>query len=276
MGKHLFARAAAVLVAAAVPAGVLVGVAAPAQAASLGTVTLSQTSGTVTDTPMFTSGTTSAACPTGYGANAALRIGRPGGPYSNLVAPGGAGDYDAAPVTLSPNRSFSTAVGGPPADGEWLVIVECYSATLGRHTDEFQTSITVSGGDWAVTPAPPADLGTVTLSQTSGTVADTPVFASGTTSAACPSGYGANVALRIGRPQGPFANLRAALGAGGYDTAPVTIEPNRSFTAALGGTAPGDGEWWVVVECYSDTLGQHPERFVTPITVTGGDWAVAG
>lgn len=124
-------------------------------------------------------------------------------------------------------------------------------------------------------PAQAAPLGTVNLSQSIGSVSDSPIFASGTTSAACPSGYGANAALRVGRPEGPFSNLRAALGDGGYDTAPVTIEPNRSFATALGGVAPGDGEWWVVVECFSVTQGQHPERFVTPITVTGATWALS-
>lgn len=273
MSKHLLARAGAVLAAAAVSAGVLVGVAAPAQAASLGAITLSQAGG-VDDTPMFASATTSAPCPTGFGTNAALRIGRPGGPYSNLRAPLGAGGYDTAPVTIAPNRSFSLAIGGAPAAGEWLVIVECYSATEGRHPDEFQTSITVTGSTWELTPAPVVDLGTVNLSQSSGGVDDTPVFASGTTSAPCPTGFGANVALRIGRPTGPFSNLRAPLGAGGYDTAPASIAPNRSFSTAIAGT-PGDGEWWVVVECFSATQGQHPDRFVTSITVTGSTWVVA-
>jgi hypothetical protein len=151
MSKHLLARVGAVLAAAALSAGALVGVAAPAQAASLGAITLSETSGSVDASPMFASGTTSAACPTGFGANVALRIGRAGGPFNNLRAPLGAGGYDTAPVTISPNRSFSTAVGGAPADGEWLVVVECFSTTEGQHPERFVTSITVSGSSWALT-----------------------------------------------------------------------------------------------------------------------------
>ncbi|MGN9911054.1 hypothetical protein ACTMTJ_26200 [Phytohabitans sp. LJ34] len=276
MSKPLIARVAALLATAAATATALVGVASPAQAAPLGTVNLSQSSGSVSDSPMFASGTTSAACPSGYGDNVALRIGRPEGPFSNLRAALGAGGYDTAPVTIEPNRSFATALGGvAPGSGEWWVVVECFSATLGQHPDRFVTSITVTGSTWELPPAPVVHLGTVTLSQSTGLVSDTPVFASGTTSAACPSGYGDNVALRVGRPEGPFSNLRAALGAGGYDTAPVTIEPNRSFTTALGGVAPGEGEWWVVVECFSATQGQHPDRFVTPIIVAGDTWTVS-
>ncbi|MFI7209868.1 hypothetical protein ACIBP4_07220 [Micromonospora maritima] len=58
---------------------------------------------------------------------------------------------------------------------------------------------------------------------------------------------------------------------GGYDKRMVTANPNRSFATALGG-APVDGEWWVVVECISETQGVHPERFITPITVSGRQW----
>lgn len=84
MTKRLLARAGALAGAVAVSASVLVGVAAPAQAASLGEVVLSQVEGSVTDTPIFASAT-SAPCPTGYGENAALRVGQPGGPYANLA-----------------------------------------------------------------------------------------------------------------------------------------------------------------------------------------------
>ncbi|MFB6397929.1 Ig-like domain-containing protein [Polymorphospora lycopeni] len=134
----------------AVVAGVVLVAAGPAQAASLGEVRLSQTSGNVDDTPMFaTAG--SAACPTGYGENAGLRVGRPGGPYSNLGRPLGGGGFDTAPVSIEANRSFTTALGGAaPAAGEWWVIVECFSLTEGRHPDQFQTTIHVCGTQWRV------------------------------------------------------------------------------------------------------------------------------
>lgn len=157
MSKRWFARAAALLGAATVSAGVLVAVASPAQAASLGTVNLSQTSGTVSDNPMFASGTTSAACPAGYGENAALRIGRPGGPYNNLSPSLGGGGFDTAPVEVGATRSFTTALGGTaPASGEWWIVVECFSLTAGRHADEFRTPVFVTGANWSTTAVDPA------------------------------------------------------------------------------------------------------------------------
>jgi len=150
MSKRVFARAAALLGAVTLSAGVLAAIASPAQAASLGEVTLSQQSGSVNDTPIFASAT-SPACPTGYGENAALRVGRPGGPYNNLAVALGGGGFDEAPVTVNSNRSFTTALGGTaPAAGEWWVIIECYSLTEGRHPDEFRTSIVVTGDQWRV------------------------------------------------------------------------------------------------------------------------------
>ena len=192
MNKRVLARAGALLGAMALSAGVLVGIAAPAQAASLGEVRISQTSGLVTDNPMFESGTT-ALCPSGFGENANLRIGRPGGPYSNLAPVLGGGGYDNPAeypngITVNPIRSFQTALGAAPGSGEWWIVVECYSLTEGRHSDEFRTSIVVTGNTWripiaeetttalAVNPASPVEQGTeVTLTATV-----TPATAAGT------------------------------------------------------------------------------------------------
>ncbi|MGN9911055.1 hypothetical protein ACTMTJ_26205 [Phytohabitans sp. LJ34] len=96
MTKRLLARAGALAGAVAVAASVLVGIAAPAQAASLGEVVLSQVEGSVTDNPIFASAT-SAPCPAGYGENAALRIGQPGGQYVKLAPSLGGGGYDTVP-----------------------------------------------------------------------------------------------------------------------------------------------------------------------------------
>ncbi|PZG12619.1 hypothetical protein C1I95_25385 [Micromonospora craterilacus] len=124
------------------------------------------------------------------------------------------------------------------------------------------------------TPAYAADLGTVSLSQTSGRVTDSPMFGTGITSVPCPTGFGEEAALRIGPAEtGPFTNLTPSLGGGGYDKAPVTADPNRSFQLALG-SVPANGRWWVVVECFSLLEGRHPNRFVTPIEVTGDQWRV--
>ncbi|GAA1842397.1 Ig-like domain-containing protein [Asanoa iriomotensis] len=151
--SRLIARAC-VLAAAitSIAGGTVVIASSAASAASLGDVTLSQSTGTVNDTPMFRRATTPK-CPAGYGENAGLRVGKPGGPYSNIAVPLGGGGFDEAPITVRPNRSFTTALGGtPPGDGDWLVIMECYSLTEGRNNDEFQTRITVCGDKWAVGP----------------------------------------------------------------------------------------------------------------------------
>lgn len=118
-------------------------------------------------------------------------------------------------------------------------------------------------------------LGTVRLDPASGSVDTDPIFAAGVTSAACPAGYGSDALLRIGRPGGPYTNLARPLTAGDYDRGAVTATPNRSFTTALGGTAPQAGEWWVVAECFSQTQGQHPGRFVTSVTVAGSGWRLS-
>ncbi|SNT12460.1 hypothetical protein SAMN05421812_103272 [Asanoa hainanensis] len=121
-------------------------------------------------------------------------------------------------------------------------------------------------------PAVAAPLGQVTLDRTSGSVDQNPIFGSATASAPCPTGFGADAMVRIGPPGGPYANVAKPLTAGGYDRKAVSVKPNRSFAMALGNVRPTDGEWEVVVECYSVTDGMHQDRFVTPITVSGGRW----
>ncbi|WP_213450685.1 hypothetical protein [Rhizomonospora bruguierae] len=165
----------------------------PAAAAPLGTISLTQTSGTVDATPIFRVATTARPCPAGYGADAQLRVGRPGGPYSNLARPMTAGGYDKAPVTGQPNRSFAAALGGAPADGEWWVVVECLSQTEGVHPDRFVTEITVSGRQWRtgrpagaappVDPASPPDPATATAGDPTGTPGATALGAAPTASA---------------------------------------------------------------------------------------------
>ncbi|SBT53902.1 hypothetical protein [Micromonospora narathiwatensis] len=124
--------------------------AAPALAAPLGTVAISSQSGDVTSNPIFAKATTSAPCPAGYGENASLRVGPPNGPFTNLAKPLTDGGYDKAKVTFSPNRSYQLALGSNPADGVWWIVVECFSATAGRHPERFVTPITVSGTGWRV------------------------------------------------------------------------------------------------------------------------------
>jgi hypothetical protein len=198
--KTLLARVGAAVVGAALASGALVAVSAPAYAADLGTVILSQQSGSVTDTPMFASGTTSAPCPATFGEEASLRIGpaNVNGPFANLAPAVGGGGYDQAPVTINPNRSFQTALGQAPAAGDWWIVFECFSLTEGRHPDRFVTPITVTGTTWRVqtpvratsttldfapsSPQPEGTVVTLTASVTPSDAAGTVEFLDGSTS----------------------------------------------------------------------------------------------
>ncbi|MFK3981607.1 Ig-like domain repeat protein [Micromonospora sp. NPDC050397] len=158
--KSLLGRAAALAGTVALSVVGLVGVAAPAQAAALGSLTLNPTSGNVADNPALVSATTSAACPAGFGDQAVLRFGPVGGQVANLNKIASVGNYDQAPFTLDANRSIATALGNPaPANGDYLFVVECISGVNGPHADRFETAVTVTGGNWrvkgAVDPAAP-------------------------------------------------------------------------------------------------------------------------
>ncbi|MFI6759167.1 Ig-like domain repeat protein [Micromonospora sp. NPDC050417] len=157
-------RVAALFSAAALSTVGLVGIAAPAQAAPLGTLTLNPASGSTAAAPAFASVTTSAACPSGYGQNVGLRVGTAGSTTGGLLGAAlGAGGYDTAPVTFSGgqiSRSLAQGLAVPTvANGDYDVYVECFGVSTGKHPDRFQTTITVNNGNWqvkgAVQPAAP-------------------------------------------------------------------------------------------------------------------------
>ncbi|GAA4691892.1 Ig-like domain-containing protein [Phytohabitans rumicis] len=274
MSKRMFARAGALLGAAVMSAGVLVAVASPAQAASLGTITLSQTSGTVAGSPMFANATTSAACPTGYGENAALRVGRPGGPYSNLAPALGGGGYDTAPISVGANRSFTTALGGTaPAAGTWWVIVECFSLTLGRHADEFQIPIEVTGGNWAVDSGPEATTTTLAVSPSGtipsgATVTLTATVSPGTATGTVEFRRGSTVVGSAPVGSGT-ATLTATLPAGTHSLTAV-------FTPATGADFLGSTSSPVSVTVEGPPPGGTEQEIVADITPGAFSLTVAG
>ncbi|WP_327010360.1 WxL domain-containing protein [Dactylosporangium sp. NBC_01737] len=190
--KSLLARVGAVAGAAVVSSVALVGLAAPAHAADLGSITLTPTSGTVDANPMFTSVTTATACPTGYGTNVAVKIGRVGGPYNNLNTVYSDGGYDTAPLSLAANRSFTRANGNvAPAAGLYEVVIICTSETQGDLPDVFRSiNIEVTGANWAVKVAAPAEDTTTTLavSPASPQVAGTSVTLTATVAPAAAAG----------------------------------------------------------------------------------------
>jgi hypothetical protein len=156
--KSLLGRAAAVAGAFAVATGGLVAVAAPAQAAPLGTITLAPSSGTVDQNPFVTAATTSAPCPAGYGDFAALRIGPVGGAVTNLNRIASAGGYDIAPFSLAAGWSLTAAFSADPAvkpaPGDYVVVIECINALGGANPNRFETLITITGTDWRLKSAP--------------------------------------------------------------------------------------------------------------------------
>ncbi|WP_422772797.1 hypothetical protein ACN28C_07340 [Plantactinospora sp. WMMC1484] len=202
---HRLDRAASTLIGVALLSGAamvgtaLVGLTPPAQAApSLGTLALAPATGTVDDVPAFTA-TTSAACPTGWGAQAQIRIspadqsGRPtGGTLDRIASDTG---YDSAPFTLTTNRSIAKALDPDdrdavipaPADGDYRITIECMTELAEAHVDWFQTVITISGPNWQVRDEPTASPGPSGSSTPTGTPTATPTATTSPTSSPTPT-----------------------------------------------------------------------------------------
>jgi hypothetical protein len=160
---------AGLLAATTMASTVLLGAAAPARAAPLGTLAISPAAGTITAKPAFAAATTSAGCPRTHGQNVRLKAGRVGGPYTNLAPAGGDGTYGNGPFTVAPDRELTRALGASPANGDYEIVVECLGETTGQHPDRFLTTITVTGPNWVVKgaePPPPATPTTTTLAVT--------------------------------------------------------------------------------------------------------------
>ncbi|MDW5322232.1 Ig-like domain-containing protein [Plantactinospora sp. KLBMP9567] len=282
--KALLGRAAALAGAVALTAVGLVGVAAPAQAAAAGTLTLNPTSGTVTDNPMLTQATTSAACPTGFGDQAALRVGPVGGQVANLNRIASDTGYDTAPFTLGANRSMATALAGTPTNGDYVVVVECLSELNGVHPDRFETVITVNGGNWRVkgavdpavptttalgaSPAGPVEAGTaVTLTATvdPAAAAGTVAFRNGSTSLGTAPVSGGTA--RITTSALPVGNN--ALTAQFTPADPAAYQPSTSGELKVQVTAPGavDKEQRITAEIVGGGLS---------LEVAGSDVALSG
>ncbi|MFJ6196610.1 Ig-like domain repeat protein [Micromonospora sp. NPDC092111] len=74
---------------------------------------------------------------------------------------------------------------------------------------------------------------------------------------------------------GPYNNLNRIGGENNYDAGAFSLEANRSMARALG-VVPGNGGYEIVVQCSGEILGDHPNYFRVPITVSAGTWTVAG
>ncbi|MFU8870448.1 hypothetical protein [Micromonospora sp. SL4-19] len=128
-------------------------------------------------------------------------------------------------------------------------------------------------------PAYAADLGTLTITPTSGSVGSgagdaTPMFTSAATSAPCPTGYGTNAVAKVGPVGGPYNNLNKIGSENNYDAGPFSLDTNRSMAKALGGV-PANGNYEIVIQCSGEILGDNPNYFRAPITVRDGTWTVS-
>ena len=282
-------KALGILAAAALATVGVVSVPSAAMAADLGTLTLSQESGTVSAIPMLASVTTSAACPVGYGTNAAVKVGR-AGTFSNLAPIGSANNYADAAFSLSPNRSMARALTGSDtgtvAAGDWDIVVLCAGEILGDHADMFRTTITVTGNNWvkktapvaqdtvttlSTSPASPVVSGTaVTLTAavaaTTGTPAGSVEFFRGVTSlGSAPVAAGSASITKSDLPVGSF-NLTAKFTA----TNSASFKPSTSAPVAFQVTAPA-GAITAEQEITADIA---PGAFT--LTVAGGTVVLTG
>ena len=227
-----------------------IGLAAPAQAASLGTLTIAPTSGDVTTNPMFTSATTPAACPATFGQNVALKIGR-NGVFNNLRAVTSGGGFDTRAFALAPNRSFTAANNNvAPGDGEWTITIECGSRTEGMHPDVFDATIVVTGSSWRVkgsSSEPAATATTLAASASTVTAGDEVTFT-------------ATVA-----PAAAAGTVRFADGGATLDTVAVS---NGTATYKTSSLAAGSHAVTAAFTPADTTLFQASSSEATTVTVT--------
>lgn len=153
----LFALAAVLLAAAAA----LFGAAAPAHAgaaaseaaASAGTFAPTPAAGDLTADPFLTSLRTSAGCPTGFGASAALQFVMPDGSAVTIPGARESGGFDTGPFTLTYDAiggTLADVIGAPVADGDHELRVTCWNGTGDAAPAAFSTTITSTGDTWTV------------------------------------------------------------------------------------------------------------------------------
>lgn len=148
----LFALAAVLLAAAAA----LFGAAPSAHAGtgdSAGTFAPTPAAGDLTADPFLTSLRTSAGCPTGFGASAALQFVMPDGTAVTIPGARESGGFDTGPFTLTYDAiggTLADVIGAPVADGDHELRVTCWNGTGDAAPAAFSTTITSTGDTWTV------------------------------------------------------------------------------------------------------------------------------
>lgn len=138
-----------------------------ARAASIGTLTLNPTSGSVTTQIPITEVTSSAPCPTDYAKRAIFKIVKSDGTEASLSSLTTIAD-GTQPVTLHPSLTLSLeqALGAPVADGDYEVRVKCFVNLSSSSPDYFSATIMVTGDTWAVKDTSAAEATTTSLTVT--------------------------------------------------------------------------------------------------------------
>ncbi|NEA58351.1 Ig-like domain repeat protein [Streptomyces sp. SID13666] len=153
----LFALAAVLLAAAAALFGAAApahaGAAASGSAASAGTFAPTPAGGDLTADPFLTSLRTSAGCPAGFGASAALQFVMPDGSAVTIPGARESGGFDTGPFTLTYDAiggTLADVIGAPVADGDHELRVTCWNGTGDAAPAAFSTTITSTGDTWTV------------------------------------------------------------------------------------------------------------------------------
>ncbi|MCZ4122118.1 Ig-like domain-containing protein [Streptomyces sp. H39-S7] len=148
----LFALAALLLAAAAA----LFGAAPAAHAGSdagAGTFAPTPANGDLTADPFLASLRTSAACPAGFGASAALQFVLPDGTAVTIPGARESGGFDTGPFTLTYDAiggTLADVIGAPVGDGDHELRVTCWNGTGDAAPAAFSTTITSTGDTWTV------------------------------------------------------------------------------------------------------------------------------
>ncbi|MDF9815243.1 Ig-like domain-containing protein [Streptomyces sp. SPB162] len=124
-----------------------------APAVSAGTFAITPANGELTADPFIASLRTSAACPAGFGASAALQFVLPDGSAVTIPGARESGGFDTGPFTLTYDAiggTLADVIGAPVADGDHELRVTCWNGTGDAAPAAFSTTITSTGDTWTV------------------------------------------------------------------------------------------------------------------------------
>lgn len=235
---------------AVVTAALVVQSAEPAYAASLGTITLTPSAGSVTDDPFVTGLTTTQACPTGYGDVVTVRVRASGSTASGnaLGRSQSAGGYDTAVLSLvgtadsaatsAVSISLLQALGGSSiAEGNYEIYISCTEMQVAgeEYADHFSTTITVTGTTWQVA----SDGGTTSSSSSASARASASASTSASASASTTVSTSGSVTGSASVSTSGSASATASESGSASDAAAAST--TTTTTTSTGGSLPTTG-----------------------------------